>query len=119
MIKITETGARIMTQALCRSFVDQTPATESPQDWVIRARQLQASIGTITLTAPTADDIQELVTSYEELQSVECGTHPDLQRNHTYTVDNSLDLTEAILTRINDETTELLNNARAGKQAAV
>jgi hypothetical protein len=108
---ITATGAHIMAQALCRAFVDQSPAHETPQDWVRRALVLQQSIGRIIGALPTVDDITELVTSLEEMESVECGTHPDLVRNEARTIDNSLALTERIAARINNETWALLNNA--------
>lgn len=111
MNTITATGAHIMTQALCRVFVRNTPAYELPADWVKRSLVLQASIGRIIGFTPTVDDITELVTSFEELESVECGTHPDLVRNEARTVDNSLDLTERIMARLNAETWTLLNNS--------
>ena len=111
MNTITATGAHIMTQALTRAFVKNTPWDEQPAAWVKRSLDLQASIGRIIGATPTVDDITELVTSFEELESVETGTHPDLVRNEARTVDNSLPLTEAILARINQETWTLLNNA--------
>jgi len=111
MNTITATGAHIMTQALCRVFVQQTPARENPANWVKRSLALQASIARIIGFTPTSDDITELVTSLEELESVETGTHPDLVRNEARTVDNSLDLTERLMARINTETWTLLNNS--------
>jgi hypothetical protein len=111
MNTITATGAHIMTQALCRVFVQNTPAHENPANWVKRALELQASVARIIGVMPIDTDIEELVTSFEELESIECGTHPDLVRNETRTVDNSLDLTERIVARINTETWTLLNNS--------
>jgi phosphoserine phosphatase len=115
---ITETGARIMVQALVRSFVDQTLLEESSNEWVARALKTQQMLGRILGVTPAHYDIEELVTSFEELQSVEAGTHTDLKRNATYTVDNSLELTEHLLRRINQETTALLTNAGFGKKVA-
>lgn len=111
MNTITATGAHIMTQALCRSFVKNTPWDEQPGAWVARALDLQESIARIIGFKPTADDIKELVTSYEELESIETGTHPDLDRNEARTIDNTLALTEQLIKRINDETWTLLNNS--------
>ena len=111
MNTITATGAQIMTQALCRSFVKNSPWDESPNAWARRALDLQASIARIIGFTPTSDDIKELVTSFEQLESIECGTHQDLDRNEARTVDNSLDLTERLIARINTETWTLLNNS--------
>lgn len=118
MNTLTETGARIMVQALVRSFVDQTLVEESSHEWVVRARRTQDMLGRILGVTPSHFDIEELVTSYEELESVEAGTHPDIQRNAAYTVDNTLAFTEHLLGRINQETTALLTNSGFGKVAA-
>lgn len=118
MNRITEAGARIMVQGLVRSFVDATPWNEEPGAYVVRARKLQDQLGRIIGVTPTHYDIEELITSYEELESVEQGTHPDLVTNMARTVDNTLEVTEHLLARVNRETTDLLDNAGFGKQAA-
>lgn len=111
MNTITTTGAQIMVQALCRSFVKNTPWDETPNDWTARALRLQESINRIIGAKATADDITELVTSFEQLESIEAGTHPELIVNETRTADNTLGLTEALMGRINDETWTLLDNS--------
>jgi hypothetical protein len=118
MNTITETGARIMVQALVRSFVDQTLVEESSNEWVARALRTQQMLGRILGVTPNHHDIEELITSFEELESVDAGTHPDIVRNAAYTVDNTLALTEHLLGRINQETSALLANAGFGKVAA-
>lgn len=118
MNRITETGARIMVQALCRSFVDATPYLEDDLDYVRRERKLQQQLGRILGVTPTAADIIELVTTYEELESVETGTHPDLVTNMARTVDNTLAVTENLLARVNRETSDLLENSGFGKAVA-
>ena len=118
MNTITEAGARIMCQHLVRSFVDATEVAESSQEWVVRARRLQDALGRILGVTPTHFDIEELITSFEELDSVEHGTHPDLKVNLTLTVNNAPAVTEALLGRIERETTALLSNAGFGKKVA-
>ena len=118
MNRVTETGARIMTQALVRSFVDQSPAAEMENEWVARALRLQQQLGRILGVTPAHYDIEELITTYEEVQSVEAGTHPDIVRNQAYTVDNTLALTEHLMSRLNQETTALLEHAHFGKVTA-
>lgn len=118
MNTITPTGALIMVQALTKNFVAQSPAVESPNEWVARALRLQAQLGRILGVTPSHFDIEELVTTFEELDSVDAGTHPDLVRNTAYTVDNTLALTEHLINRLNQETTTLLDHAHFGKVTA-
>ena len=116
MNRITDTGARIMVQTLTKSFVDATPAFEEPGAYVIRARRLQDQLGRVLGVVPTHWDVEELITSYEELESVETGTHPELVTNLARTIDNTDVVTDYLLGRIGRETTTLLNNAGFGKQ---
>jgi len=116
--RITDTGARIMVQTLTRSFVDATPAFEEPGAYVIRARRLQDQLGRVLGVTPTHWDVEELITSYEELESVETGTHPELVTNLARTIDNTDVVTDYLLGRIGRETTTLLTNAGFGMVAA-
>jgi hypothetical protein len=103
---------------LIRSFVDATEVEESSNEWVARARRLQDALGRVLGVTPTHYDIEELITSFEELDSVECRTHPELVTNLAGTVDNTPEVTDYLLGRIERETTALLVNAGFGKQAA-
>lgn len=118
MNRITDTGARIMVQTLTKSFVDATPAFEEPGAYVIRARRLQDQLGRVLGVTPTHWDVEELITSYEELESVETGTHPELVTNLARTIDNTDVVTDYLLGRIGRETTTLLNNASFGELVA-
>lgn len=118
MNRVTEAGARIMVQTLVRSFVDATPANENERDWVARALKLQQSLGRILGVMPSHHDIEELICTFEELESVEAGTHPDLVTNRARTVDNTDLVTDHLLGRIGRETTDLLENAGFGKTVA-
>ena len=118
MNRITETGARIMVQHLTKSFVAQTPAVESENEWVGRALRLQQQLGRILGVTPSHYSIEELVTTFEELDSVAYGTHPDLVRNNMYTVDNTQALTDHLMARLHQETTDLLATAKFGQQVA-
>jgi hypothetical protein len=117
-MRITEDGARIMVQQLVRSFVDATPYNEEPNAFVTRALKLQASLGRILGVTPSHYDIEELVTSFEELDSVEHGTHPELVTNLAGTVDNTDLVRDYLVGRIGRETTALLTNAGFGKMVA-
>lgn len=104
-----------MVQHLTKIFVATTPAAESENEWVARALRLQQQLGRILGTTPAHYDIEELVTTFEELDSVEAGTHPELVRNNAGTVDNTQLLTDHLMTRLNQETTALLEHAHFGQ----
>ena len=118
MMRITEDGARIMVQQLVRSFVDATPFNEEPNAFVTRALRLQASLGRILGVTPSHFDIEELICTFEELDSVEHGTHPELVTNLAGTVDNTDLVRDYLNGRIGRETTDLLTNAGFGKMVA-
>jgi len=118
MNRITQSGAHIMVQHLTKNFVATTPANELPVEWVTRARGLQQQLGRVLGVTPAAADIEELVTTFEELDSVEAGTHPDLVRNGAGTVDNTQTLVDHLVQRLNQETADLLTTARFGQVAA-
>lgn len=118
MMRITEDGAQIMVQQLVRSFVDATPYNEEPNAFVTRALKLQASLGRVLGVTPSHYDIEELITTFEELESVEAGTHPELVTNMTGTLDNTELVRDYLTGRIGRETTDLLNNAGFGQQVA-
>ena len=118
MMTITVEGAQIMVGQLVRSFVDATPYDEAPNAFVARALKLQASLGRILGVMPSHYDIEELVTSYEELDSVEHGTHPELVTNLAGTIDNTDLVRDYLVGRIGRETTDLLNNAGFRKPVA-
>jgi hypothetical protein len=107
-----------MVQTLVKSFVDASPAVEGEREWVVRALRLQTSLGRVLGVTPSHTDIEELITSYEELESVETGTHPDLVTNLARTVDNTGIVTDYLLGRIGRETDALLEHAGFGKVAA-
>ena len=118
MMRITADGAQIMVQQLVRSFVDATPYNEEPRDFVTRALKLQASLGRVLGVTPSHYDIEELITSYEELDSVDHGTHPELVTNMARTIDNTDLVRDYLVGRIGRETTALLTNAGFGKMVA-
>jgi hypothetical protein len=107
-----------MVQHLVRSFVDASPAYESEADWAARALKLQASLGKILGVMPSHWSIEELVCTYEELESVEHGTHPELVTDMSGITDNTDLVRDYLLGRVGRETTDLLNNAGFGKTVA-
>ena len=118
MNTITEAGARIMVGHLVRSFVDATEVDESSNEWAARALRLQAALGRILGVMPSHFDIEELITSFEELESIEMGTHPELKVNLSLTIQNAPVLGEYLMGRIDRETTALLTNAGFRKRVA-
>jgi hypothetical protein len=107
-----------MVGHLVRSFVDATPVEESANEWTARALRLQASLGRVLGVMPSHYYIEELVTTFEELESVEHGTHPELVTDMSGITDNTDLVRDYLLDRVQRETTDLLNNAGFGQVAA-
>lgn len=118
MSTITDTGARIMVQVLCRSFVTSTPANEPPAGWVNRALKLQDTLGRLLGVKPSVDDITEIITSFENLESIEAGTYPGVDYNRALTVDTRPNLVDDMIRRIYTDTNTLLDNIGFTEKAA-
>jgi hypothetical protein len=67
---------------------------------------------------PSHWSIEELITTFEELESVEHGTHPELVTDMSGITDNTDLVRDYLNGRVIRETTDLLNNAGFGKVAA-
>jgi hypothetical protein len=52
--------------------------------------------------------MDEVLTTFAEIESVECGTHPDLEVNAALTVNNKPDLLDKLNARLTREVAELL-----------
>lgn len=103
--------ARWTVRHYAKQHVAETEWDELPGDWIARARRTQAAINGALGVRINGADLNQLITDFEELESVECGTHPDLIRNAAQTVDNTLELTERVTAQINATITELLTSA--------
>lgn len=112
--------ARWTVRHYAKQHVDETEWDETSAAWIARARRTQAAMNAALGVRINGADLNQLITDFEELESVECGTHPDLVRNAALTVDNTLELTERIEAQINATITELLVSAepmsRAGEK---
>ena len=116
----SEMHARYLVRHYTQRHVAETEARESPAAWIARARRTQAALNAALGVRINGADLNQLITDFEELESVECGTHPDLVVNNARTVDNTGELTDRIQAQINQTITELLTSAepmsRAGEK---
>lgn len=108
---VSDMHARWLVRHYAKQHVAETPAAETAQVWIARAIRTEASINAALGARINRADLNQLITDFEELESVECGTHQDLVRNAAQTVDNTLGLTEHVTAKINATITELLASA--------
>ena len=111
--KVTEEHARQVILSQCRQFVEDTPAREPGHDWDARlenlAKHLTAETGADIENATA--DLRELITTLEELQSVDTGTHYRIVLNAALTIDNRPDLRDELNRDLNDELAMVLQLA--------
>ena len=120
MNPVSDSHARWLVRWYARQHVAETEWNETPKAWIARARRTQAAMNAALGVRVNGADLNQLITDFEELESLECGTHPDLVVNNAGTVDNTLELTDRINAQINTTITELLASAepmsRAGEK---
>lgn len=119
---VTEERARQIILSQCRQFVEDTPWDEAGHLWDNRCENLANHL-TAQTGANIGDamyDLRELLTTVEELQSVEAGTHHRILINHALTIDNRPDLRDELTRTLGDNMSELLTVAGflPAKQAA-
>jgi hypothetical protein len=108
MIPASNMHARWLVRHYAKQHVSETEWNETAGSWIARARRTQAAMNAAIGARVNGADLNQLITDFEELESVECGTHPDLVVNNAGTVDNTLELTERVTAQINASITELL-----------
>jgi len=103
--------ARWLVRWFCARHIEETDANEPAQAWIARAIRTQAALSAAIGARVNGADMNQLITDLEELESIQCGTHPDLTVNNAYTVDNTDELTDRIHRQINATIDALLASA--------
>lgn len=103
--------ARWLVRWFCERHVEETPAAETSTEWILRAQRTQTALNAALGARVNQTDMFEVITTLEELQSVECGTHPDIDQNATLTINNMPAIREALFLRFVREVTDLLAHA--------
>ena len=111
MNPVSDSHARWLVRWYARQHVAETEWNEPSKAWIARARRTQAAMNAALGVRVNGADLNQLITDFEELESLECGTHPDLVVNNAGTVDNTTELTDRINAQINTTVTELLQSA--------
>jgi len=92
----------------CGQHVRETPWDETPHEWYARATRTEAVLNSVLRAAVNRHNMNEIITTMEEIESVEAGTHQDLVQNKTLTVNNKPELLDSLNARLNREVAELL-----------
>jgi hypothetical protein len=109
--KLTEEQARRTILSQARQFVEDTPWDEPGHEFDHRIENLAKFLSYETgadIDGKATADLRELVTTLEELQSLDAGTHWRIQINPTHTIDNRLDLRDELNGLLRDNMYELL-----------
>lgn len=112
MKRLNEVGAALMLQVVTARFVEETPAYEKDSEWVVRAAEFHDRIAKTLGIRARQEDLFELITTLEELQSVEEGTHPD------WTPGTIPELTDHIMGRIAEEISTILGHSTITERQA-
>ena len=121
--KITETEARNIIVSQAKQFVEDTPARESSADEDHRFENLAKWLSFATgadIQEKALQELDEIITTIQELQSLDVGTHPDIELNESRTVDNRDLIRENLDSLLRDQLYNLLQSAsfKAVRQVA-
>lgn len=104
MSNLTEDQAREIVLSMCRQFIEDEPARgESLLDTERRTTQLEWDITASIGAAIRPDSLEDLLTTLAEVQSVECGTHPDVEQNAALTINTAPDVTDRLNERLRQD----------------
>ena len=111
--KTTERHAKAVILSQCRQFIEDTTWDEPGHVWDRRSDELAAHLQHETgADIPAAiADLRELLTTLEEIQSVDAGTHHRIVLNQALTIDNRPDLRDELAVTLRDNVAELLQVA--------
>lgn len=112
--KTTTRHARAYLLSHGRQFIEDTPWDEPGHIWDQRtehlAKHLDAELGT-DISEKAMSDLRELLTTLEEIQSVDAGTHYRIVMNTALTIDNRPDLRDEFAKTLYDNVSEVLSVA--------
>jgi hypothetical protein len=111
MNPITETQARHIVRVFCFDYADTEPANLSWWEEERAVNDLTLRLSWYVGRPLTATHVQDVLTTIDELDSVDAGTHPDIEQNNALTVDNRDWLREVLNARLNNEISEVLTLA--------
>lgn len=109
--KVTAERASAIILSHSRQFIEDTPWDEPGHVWDHRVENLAKFLDNETgadISEKATADLRELLTTLEEIQSVDAGTHPDIELNESRTVDNRTDLHDRLAQTLRDNVAELL-----------
>lgn len=109
--KVTEERARAIILSQARQFVEDTAWDEPGHIWDHRVENLAKFLDNETgadISEKAVADLRELITTLEEIQSVDSGTHPSIDLNRSGTIDNRPDLHDTLNQTLRDNLAELL-----------
>lgn len=108
--KTTTRQARATVLSQCRQFVEETPFDEPGHVWDERAETLAKFLDVLLgtdISEKAMSDLRELITTLEEIQSVDAGTHHRIDTRFN----NQADLRDELANTLHDNVSEVLSVA--------
>jgi hypothetical protein len=106
MGRVTEPQARQIIREMCSQFIEDEPARSESEFDLDRDRSLinleleiSAQIGHV-IWPKSLDDT---LTTLGEIQSVECGTHGELDQNRALTINNAPDILDDLERQLQED----------------
>jgi hypothetical protein len=106
MGRVTEPEARQIIRELCAQFIEDEPARSENEFDLDRGRSLinleldiSAKLGHVIRPG----SLDEALTTLGEIQSVECGTHPDLIQNQALTINTAPDILDTLERQLKED----------------
>jgi len=104
MGRVTEPQARQIIREMCSQFIEDEPArSESVMAELDRIEQLEDDITALIGADIRHGSLADTLTTLDGIQSVECGTHPDLDRNRALTVNNAPDILDTLESQLRED----------------
>lgn len=121
--KLSEPFARRTILSQCKQFVEDTPANEPQHEEDHRFENLAKFLSWATgadVYEKALSQLDELITTLQELQSLDVGTHQDILLNESRTVDNRDEIRDRLDQLLADNLFQLLQSAafRPAKKVA-
>jgi hypothetical protein len=105
---ITAYHARFIIAYYCHQYAANEPANITPIDAERAIEDLTRQLSWYVGKTLNSTIIGDIITTIDELDSIDAETHPDIELNETRTIDNRDELRERLDMRLDDEISDAL-----------
>ena len=104
MGRVSEVEARQIIRGMCSQYIEDEPArSESVMAELDRLEQLEDDITDAIGADIRHGSLADTLTTLDGIQSVECGTHPELIRNQALTINTAPDILDRLESQLRED----------------